>query len=289
MSSLPHEVTPHGGISSGTNENVVHTASPVFIMVPTQASVKQKTNYGKMFPKSVMIFLSSIQIIMAFLGIITNIVGLSVNSSSAHYVGAGIWCGVFFGLSGSFGVMASLKPSNCTIVTFMVFTVISATFCLPLLVISSIGASVEAPASRYNYRRSGVLHAMYAMQIVVSLIQAIAAIVSAAMACRAVCNCCRPKEKNGGAVYYSNHNTNGMNNIALKQFMTPQLESGQITIPMTMIQPSASVGGDMALPTENLLNANPKTNANTPPPEYEVLSDIDYKRQEIDGSKYQRF
>lgn len=286
MEYIPQQSIPQGVTSFGTAQNV-NTAPPVIIMIPT-APVKQKVQYEKRFPKKIMLALSSIQLAMAILGIITQIVGLSTRYPEAHYAGAGIWCGLFFGFSGFFGILASFKPSFSTIVTFMVFSIIAAAFCLPLLVISSIGTAHTAHS--YSYRSSGrdLRHVMFAIQIIISLIQVVAAIASSAMTCKAICSCCR-SSKESGVVYYTNNGATGLNNITSQQISSQQLQPGYITIPISQIQ-AAAAAGRTALPTETPLSDNPTTDADTPPPKYETVAELEVKNEEVDGgSKYQRF
>ena len=60
-------------------------------------------------------FLSVIQCVVAFLGILTEVIILSSSDkydSSEEHLGTGIWCGLLFGLSGSLGIVASLKQKE---------------------------------------------------------------------------------------------------------------------------------------------------------------------------------
>ena len=193
-----------GGVeSSGSAQNMDKTAPSVVVMIPATASVKQKVPYKKRFPEKLMFYLSSIQVLMSLLAILTQAVGLSLYNYEAFIPGTGIWCGLVFGISGVLGIRASRNPSSSTIVAFMVVTIISATFCLPLFVYAHAG--ILKVFSPYYYhpnqnqkddRRKAAL--MLLLQIVISVIQAITAIVSSAFACKAnhsCCACCRPTEE----------------------------------------------------------------------------------------------
>ena len=119
MAYIPQSAELQGAAQSGPFQNPGNAAPPpVIIMVPTPAPVKEKIPYEKRFPKKFMLTLSSIQLAMAILAIITQAIGLSARRPDLHFVGAGIWCGVFFALSGVFGTIASTKPSFGWIVTF---------------------------------------------------------------------------------------------------------------------------------------------------------------------------
>jgi len=284
----------------GAPSNTANPTPPVIIMVQAPTSVKPKVDYAKRFPKKFMITLSSIQLVMGALAIITQIIGLSTRDPDAHYVGTGIWCGVFFGLSGLFGVIASLKPSFSTIVTFMVMTIIASVFSLPLLIISSLSTAFTRPYS-YSYRYyDGLKHSMFAIQIVISLLQAGAAIASSVMTCKAVCSCCRPMREDG-VVYYTNNGGSNATNMGMtnQPIVMPQQQPGYVTIPISQIQAAAASGGAMALPTEASIPGlvHPSAPATTPPPKYETVANdekfdnIDLKDENEVGnaSKYQRF
>jgi len=285
----------------GAPPNTANPTPPVILMVQAPTSVKPKVDYAKRFPKKFMITLSSIQLVMGALAIATQIIGLSTRYPDAHYVGTGIWCGVFFGLSGLFGVIASLRPSFSTIVTFMVMTIIASVFSLPLLIASSLSTAFTRRPYSYSYRSyDGLKHAMFATQIIISLLQAGAAIASSVMTCKAVCSCCRPMREDG-VVYYTNNGRSNATNMGVSNqpIVMPQQQPGYVTIPISQIQAAAAAGGAMALPTEasipGLVHATAA--ATTPPPKYETVANgekfdnIDLKDENEVGnaSKYQRF
>ena len=43
-------------------------------------------------------------------------IALIANNDAHLSAGAGIWCGVFFGISGGLGTLAACKPSSCRFV-----------------------------------------------------------------------------------------------------------------------------------------------------------------------------
>lgn len=294
MSNIPQSVIPDGVPSMGQPQNIANPTPPVIIMVQAPAPMKPKIDYGKRFPKNLMLTLSSIQLVMGCLAVITQIIGLSTRYPDAHYVGTGIWCGIFYGLAGLFGIIASLKPSFSSIVTFMVMTIIASVFCIPLLISSSISTAV----SNGYYRYDRLKHAMFAIQIVISLMEAGAAIGSSVMTCKAVCSCCRPMREDG-VVYYTNNGQANATNAGLVNHpvVMPPQQPGYVTIPISQIQAAAASGGAMALPTEASMPGAVNIAATTPPPKYETVAN-DVKFDNIDlkdeddgenGSKYQRF
>ena len=224
-------------------QNLVNTAPPpAIVMAPTPAPVRETIPYAQRFPKKFMLILSSIQLAMAVLAIISQVIGLSVRypGPEVHYVGTGIWCGVFFALSGLFGTIASTKPSFGWIVTFMVFAIISASLCLPMLVLSSIGMTIR-PTQCYDYddndyydcHDNTLKRAAHVILVAVSLIQAAAAITSAGMTCRAVC--CGSKGKSR-VVYYNGSAGSNANNGINQRITMPDRQRGYITIPMSQVQ-----------------------------------------------------
>jgi len=300
MSTFSQPNAPEGGAPIGAHPNTVNPTAPVIIMVQAPTSMKPKVDYAKRFPKKLMITLSSIQLVMGALAIITQIIGLSTRRPDAHYVGTGIWCGVFYGVAGLFGIIASLRTSFSTIVTFMVMTIIASVFTIPLLITSSIFTAVSRPYTYYGHYYDGLKHAMFAIQIVISLIQAGAAIASSVMTCKAVCSCCRPMREDGVVYYTNNGGTNATNmGMTNQPIVMPQQQPGYVTIPISQIQAAAASGGAMALPTEASVPGmvHPSAPANTPPPKYESVAhdekfdNIDLKDESDVGnsSKYQRF
>lgn len=289
MAYLPQQVLPQGIEPFGTGQNMAGQQAPVIIMVQAPAPVKQKIPYDQRFPKKFMLTLSYIQLAMGILGIITQVIGLSNRDPDAHYAGAGIWCGIFFGVSAMFGILASLKPSFSTIVTFMVFAIIAAVFCLPLLVISSIGTAHSAHCYYGECRGRELKHAMFAIQVIISLVQVIAAIASSAMSCKAICSCCRPREENTGVVYYNNTGGNVAPNAQAQPIVLQQQpQPGYITIPISQIQAAAASVGATAIPNEASLPGATMASADSPPPKYESVAALK-KEDEVNESKYQRF
>lgn len=300
MEHIPSAPVPEQGSTVVSGQNMGNTAPPVIIMVPTPAPVKQKIPYEQRFPKNLMLTLSGIQLAMAALSIITTVIGLSERYPQAHYVGAGIWCGILFGLSGIFGTISSLKPSFGMIVTFMVFAIISSVFCLPLLVISSMSTAFSRCWGHSCHGRE-IRNAMFATQIVISLVQVIAAITSSVMTCKAICSCCRPKRESG-VVYYNGGSAAAAvpNNLISQPIVLPQQHPGYITIPISQIHAAAAAGAT-AIPRENLVPVSTTVDTESPPPKYESVAkcekldrfdSVDLKNddtEETGGSKYQRF
>ncbi|KAI0207190.1 hypothetical protein LSAT2_008209 [Lamellibrachia satsuma] len=111
-----------------------------------------------------------------------NIITTTVLSS----VGPGIWGGLFFILTGTFGVMAARQKTSCTIISFMVLSVLaSSVFVLPLLVLSTIGLSTNG--NYHRDRNTGMTVALLILLLILSLFETIIAIWSAVLGCKTVC------------------------------------------------------------------------------------------------------
>ena len=67
---------------------------------------------------------------------------VNVRNGPPVTVGSGMWCGVFLGVAGVLGLVASWKPTNCTIVAYMVLSIISAVFAAFPTVLGGIGIAV---------------------------------------------------------------------------------------------------------------------------------------------------
>ena len=107
-----------------------------------------------------------------------------------------------------------------SIIAFMVMSIISAIFALPLLVFAGIGFGG-------GRRSNGFSIVCYGVQIIVGLLQGVVAITTSAFACRATC--CGRKQ-NPGAVIYSQI-TNGEQTFATIPLNQIIQQSAQATVP----------------------------------------------------------
>lgn len=300
MDNLPNQVMRDGGTQN--------TVAPVIIMVP---AATRKQSYAKTFPKHPMFELGLIQLLMALLAIFTQIVGLSSERPDAHYSFAGFWCGIFFGVSGIFGVLASLKQSLPYIITLLVLSIIASVFCLPFLWIASIGAAMSAPSepydyhdhnyppkypeneksndqntteffveqkdTSYNYTTNYDYHKYdklkHAMFTAQIFISLIQAVTSIATSAM-TCKAicgCCKSTSEDGVVYYANNGEVQANNSTTFQKGVNQ-RSGFITIPLTNIQSQTQSDGASAMPIDTFIPTTNNFNNNTPPPNYEAIA-----------------
>ena len=94
--SIRSNVSASQNVASTTMNGIIPSTSP-----------DQNIEYTKIFPKTLMIALSIVQVVLAVLCFVAEVVAISV--VQYHYW-AGVWCGIFFVWSALFGVIASYKP-----------------------------------------------------------------------------------------------------------------------------------------------------------------------------------
>jgi len=184
--------------------------APVILTIPNQNSIQSdKQHILKVFPKNTILKLSIIQLGCGALAAISQMVLMGISSNpTVSVVGTGIWTGFFFAISGGVGLVASNRPSNCTIVAYMVLSIISAMFTLPLIVLSGIGYG----EGRYYYRHmfessyaDGSITSFYGFQLLIAFLQGVVAIISSSFSCRAVC--CGRKQHPGAVIFSSGANS----------------------------------------------------------------------------------
>jgi len=168
-------------------------SGPVVLTIPENGKIDR---IRKIFPNYVLKKLAITQLVCGALAAILQILAIADDNAPWHkefvaHVGAGIWTGLFFGISGGIGLLVATRPSHRNLVAFMVLNIISSVFCLPLIIMASIG---------FAGYRCGFGKIAFGFQIIIALLQAVVAIVSAAFSCKVVC-CCG--KKNSGAVVYS--------------------------------------------------------------------------------------
>lgn len=143
-------------------------------------------HFKKFFPKKAVLGMSIAMIIAGALSAILQILVML----RSHSIGQGIWCGVFFIITGGLGVAAARKPSDCSIIALMVFSITSAVLAVPRMVFDAFGAE-------WSYQVEAV--GLYSFLFILGLAGAIISIVLSSYTCRAVC--CR--KSNAGSVIFN--------------------------------------------------------------------------------------
>ena len=142
--------------------------------------------YHRIYSRKVVVVLCYGQVVIAFLAIVSQFIGLAYPYEGYGYANAGISCGIIFGISGLFGIWAGNHPSKCTIITHMVFAVISASFSILLITYAVIFSVVIADTS-YNELESDLNLGIFIALAVMGLIQSIISIATSALSCSVIC------------------------------------------------------------------------------------------------------
>jgi len=129
------ELQPNNGYAGPESSYAVQTAQPVPMFTYAQAARNSNRNYKRKQSKG----LGIMQIIVGVLCIVFNAVG-NYYGSYASVASIGIWGGIMFIITGSFGISAAKVCTKCKITTFMVLSIISAVITIPLFICSVIGA-----------------------------------------------------------------------------------------------------------------------------------------------------
>merc|ERR1712018_1017472 len=204
-----------------------------------------RDHFKKFFPKKAVMGMSIAMIIAGALSVILQIIAIFL---SHIHIGQGIWWGVFFIITGGLGVAAANKPSNCSIITFMVFSIISAVMAVPDMVFDAFCAT--APFGRYQVEATW----LYSFLFILGLTGAIISIVLSSYTCRAVC--CR--RSNVGSVIY---NPSGVAATA----QTIPLGNLDLSKAVVVTQPAAAAPAATSHQLPPLYNTVPQLQMHYPP------------------------
>ena len=160
----------------------------------------------------------------------------SIRHAFTHDTNMGTWCGFILGSAGVTGMIASSKPSSLKLLIFMVFDLLAALSCLPLIAFSSMGL----PTSIY-YHDLKQEELLCATTLAFVMLEAIITMWSLILAYLYLCDCCRTYQE-PGTVYYSNvyHDNIRNGNSIQSKYGTP---SGYHAVPMRRIE-NASYSND---------------------------------------------
>ena len=129
-------------------------------------------------------------VIQCLAGIAFLVLGVvSVASGAWGYkYGCGLWCGALALLAGVFGLASSRHKTNKLIITFMVFSVMSATGALITVAVASVGIvadhSLFDEMGMQTYSSALIVNSL---TIVVSIVTAFSGTMAAIVGCRGVC------------------------------------------------------------------------------------------------------
>ena len=137
---------------------------------PSQTELK----FDKKCPKPLLITMSSIQLLMSCITISSEV--YIICSCGFVTFGFGIFCGLFFGICGLFGLITSLQSSEANAKLFKVESIIAAGMVFPILLVY-----LTIPMARpwcVDYM------VIWKVQVVVVFIQGVVSLASACMMCK---------------------------------------------------------------------------------------------------------
>ena len=167
--------------------------------------IRNKRYYTEHLPGTTILTLSVIQILMAITSITVQAFGQKSGGSSSN-AGVGIWCGIVFGLSGIFGIIAWKNPSFSTILVYKIFNTLSLIFCLPLITMFFFFGMVLM----YN-----------AILLAVGVIQIIVVIIAFSMITRVLCLPCDTYEDDD-VLGYKKATANDGSHVEMQQLVSSQ-------------------------------------------------------------------
>jgi len=163
----------------------------VIMQAPAMAAgtrTSDAEHFKKFFPKNA---ITGMSIAMIVAGVFSAIIQCGYFAEIGH----GIWCGAFFIVTGGLGMAAAKKPTNCSVIALMVFSILSAVMSIPHMTIDGIGAAIGS-----GYSFDGTAVGLYSFMFILALLAGILSIIISSYTCRAVC--CR-RTNYGGSVMYN--------------------------------------------------------------------------------------
>jgi len=164
------------------NNVATQQQQPMVVIVPAPVAntrTPDGDHFKKFFPKKAVMGMS---VAMVIAGALSAILQIPLIFQPHIHIGQGLWCGVFFIITGGLGIAAASKPSDCSIISLMVFSIMSAVMAVPRMVFDAIGADDGRP---WRYNVGDVW--LYSFLFILGLAGAIISIVLSSCTCRAVC------------------------------------------------------------------------------------------------------
>jgi len=158
---------------------------------------KNKPSNEERFAKKTAKILSIIQIILGIISILAQSILIMIYYSARHSyagIGEGIFCGIFFIIAGTLGIVAARKPSTCGISAFMVLSIIASLFSAVLLIMSSIKVFFKLILAAESH-----ITMFSAIMLICAITEGVVAIICSAICCR---SCCCNKGGSASQVVY---------------------------------------------------------------------------------------
>merc|ERR1712189_77102 len=171
------------------------TVQPVYIVIEKSADTKLlKANYKT---KSA-ILIGIFHIICGFLALSGNI-GQIFSTTDFHWglLGTGIWCSIFFFISGGLSVCSGKNPNSCLVISTMVMSIFSAISAGILIIFSSFGIALVI--------QNEVCCFLHILQLLSGITALFMSITSSSLACKATCCCDEVEGSNPYTVKYSSN------------------------------------------------------------------------------------
>ncbi|XP_070576382.1 membrane-spanning 4-domains subfamily A member 4A-like [Ptychodera flava] len=149
-----------------------------------QPTIRNGTRPG--FAKRTITALSFCQFLLGGTTVALGIVAIVIECVSSE-IGCGIWCGVFFMVSGLLGLISASKKTNGLIITSMVLSVVSASLFAPVLLSASVAMIFQEEYGNDDYFYYDACLVVESLLGLMAATEAVIAIISSAFCCRAVC------------------------------------------------------------------------------------------------------
>ncbi|XP_070543455.1 uncharacterized protein [Ptychodera flava] len=149
-----------------------------------QPTIRNDTRPG--FANRTITGLSLCQLLLGGIAVALGIVAIVIKCVSSE-LGCGIWCGVFFMVSGLIGLISASKKTNGLIITFMVLSVVSASLFAPVLLSASVAMISQEEYGNDDYLYYDACLAVESLLGLTAVAEAVIAIIASAFCCRAVC------------------------------------------------------------------------------------------------------
>ena len=187
----------------------------------------------KSFPKTAMKVLSSIQLVIAILVIITGAISMYLLSYGGFWNMCILWC-VFFGVCGITGIIASFDPTTLKITMLVVFDLITALVSLPLMFYLLLILGFSLTYERGSSSGWTLMDVLGVTSTTFIGIEWIITICSLVIACISICTCCEQNKEpcNIELANVYHDNIRGGGNIQ-SNFGTP---SGYRSVPMSRME-----------------------------------------------------
>ena len=148
---------------------------------------RRKNSYKTGFSHEKALIYGVIQCLAGIAFLVLGVVSVASGAWGYKY-GCGLWCGTLALMAGVFGLASSRHKTNKLIITFMVFSVMSATGALITVAIASVGIIADHSLfDEMGMRSYSSALIVNGLTIVVSIVTAFSGTVAAVVGCRGVC------------------------------------------------------------------------------------------------------